>query len=188
MLSISDRFIAKIRPKLAYLGGTPDRPNLTVKWPKNGHRGKNSKICLTRFYGPWMGQNPTRMDFCDFQPIRLVLIYGRKRAIYAPPPIQTSSIAKIRQKQPKIPPKSQKYPVKIKYILFGMLIRTLVNHMDPFKHIIWYYYAQKRPKTVFLALTRSLVEHLYSNPALVEPLTGARRSGIYRFPLGLGNC
>ena len=52
-----------------------------------------------------------------------------------------------------------------------MHIRTLVNHIDPFQHIIWYYYAQKRPKIVFLALTRSLVEQLYSNPAHVEPLT-----------------
>ena len=52
-----------------------------------------------------------------------------------------------------------------------MPLRTLVNHIDPFQHIIWCYYAQKRPKTVFLALTRSLVEQLYSNPVRVGPLT-----------------
>ena len=35
-----------------------------------------------------------------------------------------------------------------------MPLWTLTKDIDPFQHIIWCYYAQKRPKIVFLALTK----------------------------------
>ena len=82
----------EITTKIWHFEDTPQTAKFDSKMAKNRFRVKKSKIHLTRFTCPWMPKKSYLADFCDFQPVLRFLILGQKRAIYAPPPIQKSSL------------------------------------------------------------------------------------------------